>query len=92
MPRQFVRKRQRNQDSEEQNSREDENFRKAAAVLYMHKEQNDQKHLHNGNRQSRNGVKCAQVDVGDSGSERRKQEKRNEDSDVDPQRNNVLGH
>jgi hypothetical protein len=90
--RQYVRQRQRNQDSEEQNSREDENFGKAAAVLYVHKKQNDQKHLHNGNGQSRNGVKRAEVNICDSGSERREQKKRNEDPDVDSQGNNVFGH
>ena len=73
MPRQFVRERQRNQDSEEQNSREDENLRKAAAVLYVHEKQNHQKHLHDGNGQSHNGVKCAEVNVCDSRSERREQ-------------------
>lgn len=92
MPRQFVRQRQGNQDSEEQNSREDENFRKPAAVLYVHKKQNHQKHLHNGNGQRRNGVKRSQVNVCDSGSERREQQERNEDSDVDSQGNDVLGH
>lgn len=92
MSRQLVCECQRNEDCEEQNSRENEHLSQPAAVLHVHKKQNYQQHLDDGNRKSGNGVKCAEVNVGHTGRECGETKKRDKDSDVGFHRDNVLGH
>ena len=58
----------------------------------MHEKQNYQKHLNDRDGQRRDGVKGAEVYVGNAGGERREAEKRDENSNVKTYRYDVLRH